>query len=354
MLHRAFCPLWTGSRVSAAVVVPTVSFVIGPGVERTNWNSGSRMCGYVASLNTLVRALVGCLSGVHVGQPEARRQVDSILTYLGSEAVLAAQTREKLSETADHLATFCEARGTLQLEDLGAADVRLFVNARNRTGGSPALATRHLRRTNLRILFSAGRSLGHRLGDPTLDVSLPPRSLKGTRPLTENEISLCRLAARRRPRPDRKTAAFALAEATATTGEMPYIELHHLDLESGTLELPGSRHNEARTGQLTEWGARMLTGWVSRLPAGSGVIYNGDGRSLKGPQSSASQLIYKILELAGLSGEPDVRAGSIGAWAARCIFDETNDIAAAARALGARSLDTAARRIGWNWTEDGR
>jgi len=54
----------------------------------------------------------------------------------------------------------------------------------------------------------------------------------------------------------------------------------------------------------------------------------------------------------GLAGEPDVRPASVAAWAGRKVFDTTGSIEEAARVLGVRSLDRAARLIALDWSED--
>ena len=45
-----------------------------------------------------------------------------------------------------------------------------------------------------------------------------------------------------------------------------------------------------------------------------------------------------------------LRPSSVAAWAGRRCFDETGDITKVAQLLGVRSLDQAARIIGWDWT----
>ena len=62
----------------------------------------------------------------------------------------------------------------------------------------------------------------------------------------------------------------------------------------------------------------------------------------------------ETLRRAGLAGEPDVRPVSVAAWAGAQILEETGQIEAVARALGMRSLDRAARLIGWDWTHRDR
>ncbi len=77
-------------------------------------------------------------------------------------------------------------------------------------------------------------------------------------------------------------------------------------------------------------------------------MYRGDG-SAASRQASACMVIGEVLTRAGLAGEPDVRPLSVAAWAGRTIFDETGRIDEVARRLGMRSLDRAARLIGFDW-----
>ncbi|MDP1821431.1 MAG: hypothetical protein Q8K58_16250 [Acidimicrobiales bacterium] len=58
-----------------------------------------------------------------------------------------------------------------------------------------------------------------------------------------------------------------------------------------------------------------------------------------------------VLRRAGLCGEPDVRPASIAGRAGMQILEESGRIEEVARRLGMRSLDRAARFIGWTWSE---
>ena len=68
-------------------------------------------------------------------------------------------------------------------------------------------------------------------------------------------------------------------------------------------------------------------------------------------QVAAATVLQEVLVRAGLAQEPDVRASSVAAWAGRRVLEDTGRIDLAARALGVRSLDRAARILGWDWTE---
>ena len=79
------------------------------------------------------------------------------------------------------------------------------------------------------------RQLGVYDGDPTIDLVLPPRSFLAVRPLTDDEIVVCRSFSLQTLTATRQPAAWALAEATARTSEIPHIVVSDLDssIESG-------------------------------------------------------------------------------------------------------------------------
>ena len=81
------------------------------------------------------------------------------------------------------------------------------------------------------------------------------------------------------------------------------------------------------------------------------VVYGGSGPAATG-QVSASVALSDVLTRAGLGDEPDVRPGSVAAWAGRRILDETARIDEVARRLGMSSLDRTARFIAWDWHTD--
>ena len=81
------------------------------------------------------------------------------------------------------------------------------------------------------------------------------------------------------------------------------------------------------------------------------LVYRGTG-SGESRQAASCVAITETLERAGLAREPDVRPLSIVAWAGRRIFTETGRIDEVAKRTGVRSLDGAARLIGWEWMDE--
>jgi len=134
------------------------------------------------------------------------------------------QTVTRMGEIVVRFARRLRATGVDTVDGIGTDACAGFIDAPSRTGDQPANATRHFRRVALRALFRTGRAFGVLRADPTLDLALPPRSSRASRPLTDDEVMLCRTAAFPMRAPDlKRPTAWALAEATAATSEIPTI-----------------------------------------------------------------------------------------------------------------------------------
>lgn len=273
-----------------------------------------------------------------------------------NQSTLAGQSVPRMTETMTRFTAYIEKghriRSVAQIDE---RHVKGFVLA-SVPGGSdrrpPAIATMHLRRSGLRLYFRIARQEGVLTNDPTIDLYLPPRSNLSMRPLTSDEVALCRSHSLKSLTATRHPAALALAEATARTSEIPHIAISDVDLEGGRVWLHGSSKTEARWGYPSQWGLHQLARRVEALKAASGqdprLVYRGSG-SEQSRQAASCIAITETLERAGLAQEPDVRPLSIVAWAGRCIYSETGRIEEVARRTGMRSLDRAARLIGLQW-----
>jgi integrase/recombinase XerC len=274
--------------------------------------------------------------------------------------VLEELRRSKLTDQSTHRMTELLVRFTIFLdkglrlgsvEQISAEQVSQFIRASISTPGgrqSPSVATMHLRRSALRLYLRTLRQLGAAVGDPTQDLALPPRSCLAVRPLTDDEIAVCRSFSLQTLTTTRQPAACALAEATARTSEIPHIVVSELDLTNRRVWVHGSSKAEARWGFLSDWGATQLArrvGSLKNVPVQDpAVAYEGRG-SEQSAQASSCVAIAETLMRAGIGLEPDVRPGSVVAWAGRQIFEDTGSIEEVARRLGIRSLDRAARFI---------
>lgn len=129
-------------------------------------------------------------------------------------ALLRSMSKESAARFRDLIARFgrfAEASGVIAVEQVSSSLVERFIRAPARDGSTPAIATMHLRRSAIRVLFAEGRRQGLALGDPSLDMALPPRSNLHTRALTDDEIEICRAYSVRTLSETRQPAAWALA-----------------------------------------------------------------------------------------------------------------------------------------------
>lgn len=244
---------------------------------------------------------------------------------------------------------FARTTGAGVLTDVTPTLASDFIRSRTPSGGSAATPTMHNRRTALRLLFRTARRLGLVDGDPTLDLVLPPRVVGSFRPLTADELELCRDAAAWWMSSQRFAAVWALAEASARGAELGTVRAVDVDLASGRVWLSGGKLVEPRWAPLTDWARDTLERRLNAIDGEEFVAYRGASPRSAGRISAASA-VTAVLTRAGLGDEADLRPTSVAAWAGRAKFDRTGNVADAARLLGLRSLDATARMIGWDWT----
>lgn len=253
------------------------------------------------------------------------------------------------------LARFARRQATLGCQRLDqASDVEVagFIWARTRRGRTPAIATVHLRRTAVRLAFRTLADLGVAAVDPTGSLALPPKTRAELRPLDDDEVTLLRIAAAGRTR--RRLVAMAtvaLAEATATTGEISAVRWGDIDLDGGRVALAGAGRVLARSGTLTSWGARVLADLHrTHDPDGHAlVVYR--GQAVPGSQPSQAAIVNRLrhlLRTAGLDGD-DIRPASIRLWQPARQLAGGGRIETAAGQLGLASLDVAAALLGYDW-----
>lgn len=256
------------------------------------------------------------------------------------------------AETLVRFTAFAAAHGVEQLDGVTPELAAGFVSAVNTDGSVPAVPTMHQRRAVLRVFFRVLRTLDTTVTDPTWGLALPSRTTDACRPLTDAELDVLRAVSLSRVGETRSPSIVALAEAGAVTTEIAQTTTSNINLEAGTVALGPSLHARARVVSLTDWGATQLGRRLRHLDGGDvAVCYGGAGRRHAG-QASMSTMLRRLFTRAGLSAEPDLGLGSVRAWAGRRAFDETGRIEDAARLLGCRSLDTAARLIAHDWDPD--
>jgi len=280
--------------------------------------------------------------------------VELTITHLASTWISPDQ-RTRAARILEAFVGFCSnGFGIDLLGDVTRDVAATFVTANGPNQSQPSDQLIRLRRTAVRLLFRTARAHGVEIGDPTLDLVVPSRPRRQTRPLTDEEVAVCRGASMWSLTDTRRSAAWALAEATCRTGELPFIRASDVDVENRRVWLHGGRRTAPRWGLLTEWGLPHVERRLATLPAqqpDAQLVYQGSN-NLDGGRTSSSLAILDVLRRAGIAGDPGVRPASISAWAGRQILEETGRIDVVAQQLGLTRLDTAADFIGWNWRED--
>lgn len=268
------------------------------------------------------------------------------------------QTVTRMGEIAVRFAKRLDATGIHDITQVDQKTCEAFIDAPSRTGDQPAETTRHFRRVTLRAVFRTGRQLSILDGDPTVDITLPPRSSATARPLHTDEVVLCRTSAFKPTATDlRRPAAWALAEATAITSEIPAVRRRDLQLTGGTpeaVQLPGTRRVRPRTVELTDWASRILEERLAEIPTDSDtpVAYQGNApNGTVARQAAACGLVAAVLNTSGVGQQSDVRPASVRHWRARVAFERGATIESVAVMLGHRSLDETADAIGHRWWE---
>ena len=288
-------------------------------------------------------------------------ELDAVTARWAVDGAHSEQTLARMTETARRFAARLQAVGASSFAEVTPLQARGFVTAVTGSGTAPEVATQHARRTAVRTLYRTLRTLGQAFGDPTLDVTLPARGLLTARPLTDDEVTLCRASAQltNGPWASARAVAWALGEATAVSSEITILTVADLDdpHRPRRVRLPGTRRHDPRTGTLTAWGARMVASRAEHLlgtGAGRGALLAYGGAAPPGgakAQASICNALRDVLNAAGLSAEPDVRPSSLRHWVGRTTYDNGTPIQDVARLLGHRSLDAAAEDIALTWRQ---
>ena len=288
------------------------------------------------------------------------RDLDTPLTNIStvtSEWTTAGYQQSTVCRMEQEISRFLKrlsAQGVTSLVDVSALDCTEFVWSPTRRARIPATHTMHVRRSALRAFFSTGVQLELCPTDPTVGLIVPPKTGRACRPLDADEMMLVQLTALARVmNPLRTASVVALAGATATTGELPQITWRDVDLDAGTIVLPGAFPIAPRTGHLSDWGAGQLarfkqkTGGVGDDP----VVHR--GRSAPDShvgQASMSRMLGRLLADAGLT-DIDIKPTSIRLYRPAALVADGGKIEDAALMLGVGSLDAAADAIAYWWRE---
>lgn len=288
-------------------------------------------------------------------------ELDEVLLVWQVSEVHTALTLSKMTETAHRFAGRLSAQGVRSFTQVTPGQAAAFVLAPLADGRPPEIPTRHFRRTAVRTLYRTLRQLRYDVGDPTLDLTLPPRGQQVARPLTPEEVTLCRACAQTLPgrRGWTRASAWALGESGAISSEITQVRISDLDdpEDPTRVRLPGTRRVNPREVPLTGWARQVLTYRVALLKrAGTGepetLLAYGGAAAPGGAkaQSSVCNALREVMFAAGLGAEVDVRPSSLRHWVGRSAYDAGMPLEQVAVLLGHRSLNPTAADIALDWT----
>jgi integrase len=271
---------------------------------------------------------------------------DLVVSHLAELDAMAPVSLIRVADLVRGFANYLAASGVESAGDISEAHASAFVRSLTRSKTEPSIATMHLRRTALRIFFREAKALGVLSFDPTTSITLPPRSYRDLRPLTDEEIERCRSFAEHVQGEIRYAIAWALAEATARVAELGAVRSKDVDLKRGRVWINGSSSTEARCSELTDWGVSQLRRLSS---ASKGVPERCLLMPGKTSDASIHEFVASTLRQAGLAKTPGVRPNSIPAWRGAKELADGASINEVAALLGMRSLDRTAAFIGFDW-----
>jgi integrase/recombinase XerC len=281
-----------------------------------------------------------------------RVRIGEVRLKMGDLSSPTIQSKLRFDELTRRFETFVQKGfGIEYVDEVTVEIVERFVRAKGNTG-EPALATMHIRRAAIRMLFRIARLEFGCTGDPTLDLALPPRTVLTTRPLEEDEVVLGRSYSQKTFTATRQPAAWALGEATATTAEMPFITIDDLELDCSDAHASGctAATSASIVSACSTTGVQRRSSVMRRVSKDTrNLIYNGKSQRGFAAQISCCNAIKETLVRAGLDREADIRPASLAAYAGRVVLAESDSIEETARRLGIRSLDAAAAFINYTW-----
>lgn len=272
------------------------------------------------------------------------------------EAASGRATSAQAVRVQHHVDSFAASLKALSVVDAASISASLcesFISSPRSTGEPASVRLMRERRTALRFAFRLARRDGLIVHDPCVDLDLPPRPENPVRPLRDAEVLACRSSSLWDLSDSRRAAAWALAEATARSSELPHLRVSDLDLDVARVWIHGGKTTTARWGYFTDWGLTQITRRVEHLAGDEtrGLVYEGRSPKVAGQVATCTAVI-DVLRRAGLTREPQVRPASVAAWAGRRILTETSRIDVVATRLGLSSLDRTARFVRWEWGEE--
>ena len=171
------------------------------------------------------------------------------------------------------------------------------------------------------------------------------------RPLDTEEEHLAKTHADTGIIGSRRSLLFGLSLCGGSLQEVASVRARDINMEAATVIF----RDAPRSNPLDEWSAEIVHRWWMCLPEKPNpdeLVCVKSGATVASGAKTVGVRLGNILTEAGIRNRPGVSAGSIRLTGALHVFD-THGIEAAARFLGAMSLDRTAEALRHCWREDG-
>ena len=266
-----------------------------------------------------------------------------------------AQTARKLVELIERCCSFLEAHGKEHLHDLDGETLAVWVWAPSRdhrTGRLRAVAppTARNRRWAVSVMLAAMSDLGA----PVKITDLGGLSITAAevepRTLLLDDVQMRQLETHANPGVlvSRRPLMVALSRAGGAAPEIATVATADLDLNEGAVTLCG--RNGLRVNPLDEWSLAAVRRFLHIRPPATLTepLCVGPGMPADRAVHVVSVRLRGALRDAGLGGIRGITPSSIRLTAAQAVLDRAG-LEAAARFLGAASLDRTAASLGYDW-----
>jgi hypothetical protein len=232
------------------------------------WSAGAHPVGAAVSSEQVFRAVADMAADPAPVGLDA--EVGLVGSHLDALHDLTEQSWSQMLQEISRFTRFLETEGVACLEAVSVELTREFIQQpiRDRAGrwAEPGSSKLHSRRGAIRMLYGTAYDLRLVTRDPTRFIKLPARDYGDVRPLADDEILLGRQWTRAKLVDTAHAAAWALAEASATTTELASVTIRDLDLAAAQVWLHGNeKKREPRWGALTEWGVEQIARHVEAV-----------------------------------------------------------------------------------------
>ena len=285
---------------------------------------------------------------------EVTETVDGVLGLLKERYRSNRATKEKLTAEAGRLVRYLDTAGIERWGDVTSELVLGWCWAARQTPGGnharPSVSTARNRQWAAMAVFEAAETLGLVPDGRRLAGERIPRSTDfvPVRPLTDDEATKVRGFADRGQLFSRRAVIVALAFAGATSGEIAAVRRCDVDLQAGTVRI-GERENP-----VCEWGQQMIGTFLQIRTDIGGKGFLAVGAQIEADRRAHAVTVRlgEVISDAGLKGTAGVSARSVRLYTAKQILDSLG-LEAAAWFLGADSLTSVVKALGYDWKHVG-